>query len=932
MPHDAIEQLRAENQLLRAQIAILTKRTESPPRLRLALDAAQLTAWEWDIAAGTITYSSQSSFSLPPGQTTRTINELNAMIHPPDLPAYVQAVQAAIKHSGPYQLQVRMCAPDGQLRWIEVRGLVQHDDSGQPVRVVGVNRDISDEKQRKAALRASEDRFQVIWESASDAMALSDAEGIVLEANQAYYDLYGYTPEQVIGQSFAIIVPADQRDRAVEIYRAIIRARTAQPAYETTIQRANGDERVVESRATFVTTSDGQIMLLSIIRDITERVRAERAAAEFLIRLDAIITSSPNGMAYLDHELRYLLINPVLAAINGLAPAEHIGRTLADVIPGIAEQMGPIMRQVLATGEAVHGLEIHGLPCPLDMIARNWMVSLYPVPGPTGGVAGVGVTVTDLTPRKRAEAALEHERQRLDAIVRTMHEGVVAFHPDGTIALINSAGLRLAGEEDDSPHKTLRTVGQTLRLMPFDAKGQALPPETWPASRILRGEEFVNLELCMRPTGPGLVRWLAFSGTPVYDEQGKIILGVATAHDITQRKHDEAVVQAHADALSRTNAELTRALRLKDEFLAMMSHELRTPLTVILGVAEALELEIYGPISAQQRQALANVMQSGRHLLSILADILDLAHIEGGTEVLDALPVDVEILCQSATQYVQAAAAQKGVRLLCHVEPGIAGLRADERRLTQILVNLLDNAVKFTPAGGAVGLEVSVDRGHQRIQFVVWDTGIGIAEADHTRLFQPFTQVDGQLSRQYGGVGLGLSLVRRLVDLHGGSISLESSLGHGSRFTIWLPWLAVDGATPVAPPAPEPYRHTWATPPRLVIADDHEFTLDFYREMLTQQGCEVAVARNGEEALAQVRAIRPDVAVMDIQMPTMDGLAAIQHIREDPAVARVPIIALTALAMPGDRERCLAAGANVDLAKPVSLRALIATIAELLGP
>jgi signal transduction histidine kinase len=194
-----------------------------------------------------------------------------------------------------------------------------------------------------------------------------------------------------------------------------------------------------------------------------------------------------------------------------------------------------------------------------------------------------------------------------------------------------------------------------------------------------------------------------------------------------------------------------------------------------------------GSICERQHQALATVEQSGRHLLSLLSSILDLANAEAGTEILEWLLIDVDILCQSAMHSVEQVAQQKGIRLLCSVDRAVEHCFADERRLLQILTHLLDNAVKFTPAGGTVGLEVTLSPSHNHIQFVVWDTGIGIADDDQARLFHAFTQGDGRLTREYGGVGLGLALVRRLVNLHGGHISLESTLGQGSRFTVTLP-------------------------------------------------------------------------------------------------------------------------------------------------
>jgi signal transduction histidine kinase len=277
-----------------------------------------------------------------------------------------------------------------------------------------------------------------------------------------------------------------------------------------------------------------------------------------------------------------------------------------------------------------------------------------------------------------------------------------------------------------------------------------------------------------------------------------------------ERRVDErtAALLAGEGQLRRTNAELERALRLKDEFLAMMSHELRTPLSVVLSTAEALTEELYGPIAVPQRQALGTLAQSGRHLLALLSDILDLSRISVGRESLELQSLDVRLICQIALQIVASSAQARCIELRHFIAPYIASVRADERRLTQILVNLLSNAVKFTPEGGAVGLEVVADADRQHLLLSVWDTGIGIAPADQERIFEPFIQADTRLTRQYGGVGLGLALVHRLTALHGGSVSLVSAIGQGSRFTVSLPWSAAKEAAPAAVDAPE-------APPRI---------------------------------------------------------------------------------------------------------------------
>ena len=275
-------------------------------------------------------------------------------------------------------------------------------------------------------------------------------------------------------------------------------------------------------------------------------------------------------------------------------------------------------------------------------------------------------------------------------------------------------------------------------------------------------------------------------------------------------------------------------------------------------------------------------------------------------------------------------------------------MHADAKRLKQMLVNLLSNAVKFTEAGGRVSLEVQTDAEAGVARFSVEDTGIGMHPEGMERLFQPFIQLDSSLNRQHEGTGLGLALVRRLAELHGGSVTVASEPGKGSRFTIALPYappelmaaqqlasafpfveeraLHLEVAGPemacVAPPsaAPRPANG------RILLVEDNEINIIAIGTYLQDRGYHVEVARNGREALASVGEARPDVVLMDIQMPEMEGLEATRQLRAQPTYAALPIIALTALAMPGDRERCLAAGANEYLTKPVSLKGLVAII------
>jgi signal transduction histidine kinase/PAS domain-containing protein len=398
-------------------------------------------------------------------------------------------------------------------------------------------------------------------------------------------------------------------------------------------------------------------------------------------------------------------------------------------------------------------------------------------------------------------------------------------------------------------------------------------------------------------------------------------------------------VKERTAELSAANAELERAVRTKDEFLATMSHELRTPLNAILGLTEAMEEEAFGPENPQQLKALATIRSSGRHLLTLINDILDISKIEAGKLDLILDWIDVERVCNSSLQFVRQIAETRHIDLSMKLTDTPFYIWGDERRLKQILVNLLNNAVKFTHEGGRVGLEVLGNSEQEQASFTVWDTGIGIASEDLSRLFQPFVQVDSSLSRTHEGTGLGLALVARLTQIHNGSVTVESEVGKGSRFIVTLPWVENSPEASTSPEPPVEQRIQPAAPaaemtnsnvspgtrvsePIILLVEDNEANILTTAEYLKSKNYQMVIARNGIEAIARIAEERPALILMDVQMPVMDGLEATRRIRSDPRFSQIPILALTALAMPGDRERCLAAGADDYLSKPISLKNL----------
>lgn len=405
-------------------------------------------------------------------------------------------------------------------------------------------------------------------------------------------------------------------------------------------------------------------------------------------------------------------------------------------------------------------------------------------------------------------------------------------------------------------------------------------------------------------------------------------------------------------SLAIANTELDRATKMKSQFLANMSHELRTPLNAVLGLSQALMRDVYGPLTDKQRSSLQRISDSGKHLLSLIQDILDLAKIESGKEELTMGNASISQICQTSLEIVRSLADIKDLELSVKLDLEDDLIELDERRIRQVFINLLGNAVKFTPTGGKISITINSSEKKDTLYISVSDSGIGIAEEDMDKLFDSFVQVDSSLSRSHEGTGLGLTLVRSIVEMHGGGITVESTLGEGSCFTVALPWRRSTSPSPSARLPQEP-RHgkfsTIAFPsdytlPQdihsdnsdlsfksylILIAEDNANNIIMLGDYLEFKGYNLAFAKDGYEALELARKNKPSLILMDVHMPRMNGLEATKRLRAEPDTADVPIVALTALAMQGDRERCYQAGMDEYIIKPINLEDLSETINEI---
>ncbi|MBZ4418916.1 ATP-binding protein [Myxococcus sp. RHSTA-1-4] len=492
----------------------------------------------------------------------------------------------------------------------------------------------------------------------------------------------------------------------------------------------------------------------------------------------SIFDADPNLIFVKDRRGRFIFVNQATADLFSAPPDEVVLKHNAAIHADENELkvFDAVDQQVLRTQSEVRVEEsftrADGKELWFDTRKR-------PLRAPDGEDFVLAISV-DITERRRMAQLLHETNQRLELAVSAGHLGLWDWNVVTGSVYFSPTWKAHLGYED---HELENSFGTWLRLLHPEDLEQAQALAVRHVNDASSGDRYMH-EFRMRAKD-GSWRWIAGYGLVVRDGQGKGVRVTGYHVDITARKAREAEQELLRENLRRTNEDLQRLAQMKDEFLANMSHELRTPLNAVLGQAEAMSEGIFGPVTEEQLSALNIVEESGRHLLSLINDILDITKSTVGRLELDLGPVPVEEVCQESLRLVREQARRKGVSVSYSSDGQAQSVWADRRRLRQVLLNLLTNAKKFTSETGRIGLEVTARPGGE-VAFSVWDTGLGIAEEDRQRIFEPFVQLDAGLGRRQEGSGLGLALVRRMVELHNGQLELESELGRGSRFTVVL--------------------------------------------------------------------------------------------------------------------------------------------------
>ena len=629
--------------------------------------------------------------------------------------------------------------------------------------------------------------------------------------------------------------------------------------------------------------------------------------------MQTIIDHTPALVVYWDRELRNRFANRAYQTWFGMSPESMKGKHLQELVS--ARQfavIAPMLQRVMA-GEPV-SFELR-----LDMPGtevRDVLVSYQPdvIDGQVIGCYGF---TSDITQVKAAQAGQAEALARLQGMVDAAIDfAIVTVRLDGTIDLFSPGAERMLG------YRAEELVG---RATPAVFHKQAEVDERGRELSARHGRRIAGFEVLIEATRRGQSEtrdWtylrsdgreveVSLTVTALRNTSGAAIGYLGVAKDIGKEK---AIMRALAGA--RDDAEA--ASRAKSEFLANISHEIRTPMNAILGLLQLLH---YTELDAVQRDYAEHTQTAARSLLRLLNDILDFSKVDAGKVTLEPAPMRLQALADELAALAESLAAGKGLTLRFVVDPALPQwVLGDALRLRQVLLNLVGNAIKFTPQG-EISVEMRAAAGG--IEFAVQDTGIGIAPDQLKGIFDAFSQAEASTTRRFGGTGLGLAISQRLVELMGGQIDVSSIEGAGSRFAF-----IVALAEAAAPTPGQQRAHAVGTRlsgMHLLVVDDNALNRQVASELLRNEGAQVLLADGGAAALALLAGgvARIDLVLMDVQMPDMDGYQATRAIRRDPALARLPVLAMTANAMAGDRDKCLAAGMHDYLEKPIDIDALV---------
>ena len=793
------------------------------------------------------------------------------------------------------------------------------DDSAAPIKneagvvsgCVLIFRDIGEQRKVARIIERSEARKTAMFETALDCIITMDHHGMVVEFNTAAENTFGHKREDVVGKELAeVIIPPQYRERygkRMAHYLATGQGPVLNKRSELSALRADGTEFPCELTVTRVPV-DGDPLFTAYLRDISERKQGEKALEEREWLLRTALEAAELGTWSLDiatdtfrTDDRHKVIFGT--AVTGLTEKEAIGTIHPEDQERVQEAVTATLRTVDPVPYSIEYRVVHADNSVHWVHAKG--SATYVNLGPEKKLTRFAGTVADITERVERDADLKRTQERLRFVMDTMPQKVITATPSGEIEYLSPEWMRFSGRTFEQ----LQDRANEPLMHPADLQKVE---ERWMHS-LATGEPYEDEYRVRR--ADGAYRWHLIRMLPMRDAQGAVQLWVGAATDI----HDQ---WESAELLRQYAADLSESDRRKNEFLAMLAHELRNPLAPICNAIELMDMD--GNDETTRRSISRMMQRQVGQMVRLVDDLLDVSRVSSGKIALRKERVDLAQVVQHAVEAARPHMEAMGQQLVVELPGAPLQVDGDPARLAQVVANLLNNASKFSGRDSRVELKAVVQVEHFVI--TVKDEGVGLSADELPRIFDLFVQADTSLERSTSGLGIGLTLVKNLVQLHGGTVVAESEgLGKGSTFTLRIPVLAVHKSSPL----PEPVAGNGKAQSRKVlVVDDNRDAADSLSMILTKQGHTVRCAFDGLQAIVTAGTFLPDVMLLDIGLPNLNGYEVARKLRLEKWGKAIYMVALTGWGQDEHRARSAEAGFDKHLVKPVDMDELKKVLAE----
>ena len=873
----------------------------------LALDAAQVGLWSGDIADNNWRWDSRFNRLMGLVENIKpTLSAARAKIHPDDKRRVGRELQAAITGNLNFSVDYRVNWPDKSIHYISARGKVSIDDKGKPSRIDGIIYDVTELRTAEIAIKKAQQHNELILNSAGEGIIGSDVNGRITFYNRATADMLGYGKKELIGMAeYETIHYADSEGNPYSKQTCAVNNTLLNGTTNTVnnefLWRKDKTCFPVEYTATAIKQNDDIVGTVLVFHDISQRLQVETALQESQDRFELAVRGSGDALWEYNAQTKKNWFSPRFAELLGYQQGE-IPETESWIY-----YIHPDDKDITESAFAAHISKDTVFDIEYRLLTKQgdyrWFQSRAKSLRDKKGFAyKTSGTISDIHARKQMETELKNERKQLQTILDSSPIGI-NISTDGIVQYANSRAIELFGINKGNPFDKVFVNPKDLENIRTRVAAEGII-QNYELQAYGSSHQVLDI-LCTSQT-------IAHQGT-----QGYLNWQV----DITNLKKIQK-------ELERAKEVAEASTRAKGDFLANMSHEIRTPMNAIIGLSYlALQTEM----TAKQRDYINKVNNSAESLLGIINDILDFSKIEAGKLDIEIIPFDLHEVLNNLANIIGIKAAEKNIELIIDVEPDlIHSLKGDPLRLGQILINLSNNAVKFTEKGYVV-IEVrshAIQDKQITLSFAVKDTGIGLTEDQIAKLFQSFAQADASTTRKYGGTGLGLTISKKLTELMGGEISVESQYGVGSNFHFTATFEI------------EPHQVEQKTIPKsltnlnILVVDDNETTLEITSSYLESYKIPMTCANSGKQALQKIEAANVpfDLIFLDWQMPEMDGLETAQRIRSTQNLKHQPKIVISS-AFGRDRLAQMVEDANLDgyLVKPLTPSSLFDSIMQVFG-